>query len=93
MNEFQFVLRGLTMSSNDSPSSPEIFGERESSQFLLLCIVRGVVEKHGGSMKIDRKTSSAVLSIPKSKKAACFEELEEIIGHGEPFKDFFPFLH
>ncbi len=65
--------------------SSEILTEQGSSYFLLLCIVRGVVEKHGGSLKIDRKTNTVVLGIPQSKKVDCFKELEEIIGPVDPF--------
>jgi hypothetical protein len=41
-----------------------IFDEKGSSYFLLLCAVRGIVEKHGGSMKIDEKENTFVLGIP-----------------------------
>ncbi len=80
------------MSPQNSPSPSEASRER-GAHLLLMRLVRDVVEKHGGSMEIDPKSNTAVLGIPDSKKAACFEELEEIIGRSEPFKDLFRFLH
>ena len=67
-----------------------IFDEKGSSYFLLLCAVRGIVEKHGGSMKIDEKENTFILGIPRNKKVNCFRELEQIIGPGSPFDDFPP---
>jgi hypothetical protein len=72
--------RITTMSKQIYRRSSEILSQKGSSYLLLLCIVRGVVKKHGGSMKIDEKTNTVVLGIPQSKKANCFKELEEVIG-------------
>ena len=69
-----------------------IFDEKGSSYFLLLCTVRGIVEKHGGSMKFDDTTNTFVLGLPDSSKTQCFQELEDVIGPVESFDDFFPFL-
>ena len=80
------------MKSKNNPSPPGTSGEGDH-HFLLMRRVRDVVEKYGGSVKIDQGSNSAVLSIPQSKKTACFEELQEIIGNSEPLKDFFPFLN
>jgi hypothetical protein len=69
-----------------------VINQQGSSYFLLLCTVRGIVEKHGGSMKLDDKTNSFVLGIPGNRKTRCFKELEDVIGHGECLDDFSPFF-
>lgn len=45
---------------------------------LFLCLMRHVVEKHGGTMKTDAATHKARISIPQSKKAICFQELGKL---------------
>ena len=49
------------------------------SKLAFLCVVRDVLEKYGGSMNLDEK-HNIVLSIPQSKKAACFAELDGMIA-------------
>ncbi len=63
--------------------------EKGSSHFLLLSLVRIVVEKHGGSMEIDQETNSFTVTISETQKAACFEELEGIIGPSKPLSESF----
>lgn len=70
----------------------QILDEKGSSYYLLLCTVRGIVEKHGGSMKLDANTNTFVLGIPHSRKMQCVEELQHVIGPLESFDDFFPFF-
>jgi len=43
---------------------------------LFLCVVRTIVEKHGGTMKTDPDTYDAHISIPKGNETICFDELE-----------------
>jgi hypothetical protein len=66
------------------PKRGVVFTEKVGSHMLLLHMVRCVVEKHGGSIKLDEKSNSLVLSIPESKKADCFKELEDTIGPSKP---------
>ncbi len=66
------------MESKSHISTREIISEKGPSYFLFLWTIRGILDKHGGSMKIDRNTNSIVLRIPKAKKAACCEELERM---------------
>jgi hypothetical protein len=47
---------------------------------LFLCLIRFVVEKHGGTMETDPVTHNASISIPQSKKAVCCQELTELLG-------------
>jgi hypothetical protein len=68
----------------------QIFDGKGSSYFLILSAVRGIVEKHGGSMKIDEKENTFVLGIPQNRKAECLIELEQVIGPDHPFDDFSP---
>ncbi|MBW2109498.1 MAG: hypothetical protein JRI36_12660 [Deltaproteobacteria bacterium] len=73
----------------DKKGSPELNGPQEkgSSHFLLLCLIRTVVERHGGHMEVNEGDETFTISIPESKKADCFRELEEIIGPGEPLRE------
>ena len=75
------------------PKHGVIFSERVGSHQLLLHMVRCVVEKHGGSITLDEKSNSLVLSIPESKKTACFQELEETIGPSKPVSEVSPSVH
>ena len=45
--------------------------EKARFHFLNLCFVRFVVEKHGGTMEIDRATQTAYIRAPQSKRAVC----------------------
>ena len=62
--------------------------ERGNSYFLLLCIVRGVVEKHGGSLGLDGRTNRITLGIPEDSETECLQELKEIVNVNEGFRDF-----
>lgn len=55
---------------------------------LFLCVVRTIVEKHGGTMKTDPDTYDAHISIPKDNEIMCFDELEMLFtDDGLPFGD------
>lgn len=54
---------------------------------LFLCLVRFVVEKHGGTMETDPATHNAHVRIPERDRVACFEELGELLGPGSPVND------
>jgi hypothetical protein len=45
---------------------------------LFLCIVRTIVEKHGGTMETDPETYDAHITIPKGRETICFDELERL---------------
>ena len=45
---------------------------------LFLCVVRSIVEKHGGSMETDPETYNAQISVPTNAKDVCFDELETL---------------
>lgn len=68
-------------------TSLENLKEENRSQLLLVCIIRTVVEKHGGNMESDPITGTFTLSIPECNRAACFNDLEEIIGPGRPLNE------
>ncbi len=71
---------------------PEILTERGNTYFLLVCIVRGVVEKYGGSLKIDEKTNGIILCIPEDRETECLWELKKTVDPKKPIKDFSPFF-
>ncbi len=62
--------------------------EKGNSYFLLLGLVRAIVEKYGGHMEVDEKNNSFTLCVPGKNKDACFKELEEIIPLTEPLGRF-----
>jgi hypothetical protein len=70
-----------------NPERGVVFSEKIGSHLLLLHMVRCVVEKHGGSIKLDEKNKSMFLSIPENNKAACFKELEDTIGPSRPLNE------
>jgi hypothetical protein len=45
---------------------------------LFLCVVRTIVEKHGGTMETDPETYDAQISIPRGNETMCFDELERL---------------
>jgi hypothetical protein len=51
---------------------------------LFLCVVRTIVEKHGGTMETDPDTYDAQISIPKGSETVCFHELERLFPGDEP---------
>jgi hypothetical protein len=64
------------------PNQPEMSPtEQARLHVLMLCVTRFVVEKHGGAMETDPATHTAYIRIPASQKAACFEELGEVLAH------------
>jgi len=50
---------------------------------LFLCVVRTIVEKHGGTMETDPETYDAQISIPKGSETMCFDELERLFTGDE----------
>jgi hypothetical protein len=50
------------------------------SRLLFLCIVRLIVEKHGGHLDINEKNETFTVNIPEERKVACFRELREAVG-------------
>ena len=51
--------------------------EKARFHFLNLCVVRFVVEKHGGTMETDPATQTAYIRAPQSKGAVCAHVVEE----------------
>jgi hypothetical protein len=70
----------------------EISAERARVQALFVCVLRPVVEKHGGKISVDPMTQQPLISIPPSSKTACFEELGELLAPGTPLNDLLPFF-
>jgi hypothetical protein len=62
------------------------------SYFLLLGLIRSVVEKYNGHLKIN-STGKVTVSVPKNSNEACFEELVEIMELAKPFDGFPSFVH
>jgi hypothetical protein len=60
---------------------------KNHSYFLLLSLLRAVIEKHGGHMEIDEINNTFTVIISENRKAACLQELEEIIGPYEPVSE------
>lgn len=51
--------------------------EKARFHFLNLCVVRFIVEKHGGTMETDPATHTAYIRVPQSKSAVCAHVVEE----------------
>jgi hypothetical protein len=67
------------MDGRRSDFSTKAIGKKGRSHFLLLSRIRGVLEKHGGGMRVDENPLTIVLSIPRDKKGVCYEELEGML--------------
>jgi hypothetical protein len=65
--------------TEDQLNSWNILSCENSLHAVVLCIVRGIVEKHGGSLTIDPEKNEAYVGIPHSRKAACFQELNLVL--------------
>lgn len=61
--------------------------EKARLHVLLLCLVRFVVEKHGGTVETDAGTHDALITIQQKDKADCVEELTRQLGPGTPLHD------
>ncbi len=61
--------------------------EKGNSYFLLLYLIRSVVEKHGGHMEIDENAGTYTVTISEGRKAACLRELKETIGPSKPLSE------
>ncbi len=66
--------------------------ERARVHALFACILRPVVEKYGGTVAMDPQTLDPIISVPKGRKAACFEELAELLAPGTPLNNLLPFF-
>ncbi len=75
-----------------STDTTEMFSERARVHALFTCILRPIVEKHGGRIQIDPATQSPLISIPQRTKVACFEELGELLAPGTPLNGLLPFF-
>lgn len=47
---------------------------------LFLCLVRLIVEKHGGHLHINDNNETFTVTIPEEQKSACFRELKDAVG-------------
>jgi len=66
--------------------------ERNRCHLLFLCLVRLIVEKHGGHLHIDDNNKTFTVTIPEEKKADCFRELKDAVGPLEQISEcFVPF--
>ena len=63
------------MDGKCSVSRMKEISKKGISYYSLLCIIRHVLERHGGIVEVDENTQSMVFKIPPSKKKACYEEL------------------
>lgn len=61
-----------------NPEAPIPAMDEARLHVVFLCVVRSIVEKHGGTMVTDPETYSARISIPTSKKEPCLDELEAL---------------
>ena len=68
------------MSDNTGPSRRHL---------LFLCLVRLIVEKHGGHLDIDDNNETFTVTIPEEQKAECFRELKDAVGPLEKVKECF----
>ena len=73
-------------------NTAEMLSERARVHALFTCILRPVVEKHGGRIEIDPATHNPIISIPQRTKVACFEELGELLAPGTPLNGLLPFF-
>ena len=76
-----------------SGSSTHETKEKGNSHFLFFGLVRSVVEKYNGHLKINGTGKTFTVSVSESNKAACFEELEEIMELAKPLDGFPSFVH
>jgi hypothetical protein len=80
------------MTLTNHMDTTEMFSERARVHALFTCILRPVVEKHGGTIDIDPATQSPIISIPQRTKCACFEELGQLLAPGTPLNGLLPFF-
>ncbi len=73
-------------------NTTEMLSERARVHALFMCILRTVVEKHGGTIEIDPVAQHPIISIPETSKFACFEELGELLAPGTPLNCLIPFF-
>ena len=70
----------------------EILSERARVHALFTCILRPIVQKHGGSIEMDPETQHPIMKIPQRSRVACFEELGELLAPGTPLGGLLPFF-
>lgn len=63
-----------------SEPSDYIWATSEASrqQLLVVCMIRGIVEKHGGTMEADPVNHTVSVSVPKDKADECAREVMEM---------------
>ena len=60
------------MTRTSGVSSKKDTQGKGASYYSLLGIIRSVLEKNGGTMKLDEDTNTILLSIPPDKKEPCW---------------------
>jgi hypothetical protein len=80
------------MNLPNTTDTTEMHSERARVHALFTCILRPVVEKHGGTIEIDPATLHPIISIPQTTKVACFEELGQLLAPGTPLNGLLPFF-
>jgi hypothetical protein len=54
--------------------------QKSKLRALSLYLIRSIVEKHGGTIKIDLATDTINIDVPDQEKDACAQEIEEQVG-------------
>jgi hypothetical protein len=61
-------------------NNPDIPGKKQRQFALLARIVRHIVEKYGGSVKLDPASDTMLLNMPQDKTTACVQELQKALS-------------
>lgn len=59
----------------------EMYAEKALLRILFRCIVRGVAEKHGGTLERDPATNLVFVGLPPQAEAAFFQELGNVLDN------------
>jgi sensor histidine kinase regulating citrate/malate metabolism len=54
--------------------------EQAKQRSLSLYLIRSIVEKYGGSVRVDLATDTLYVDVPKERELACAQEIEEQVG-------------
>ena len=54
--------------------------QKSKLRALSLYLIRSIVEKHGGTIKIDLATDTINIDVPEQEEDACAQEIEEQVG-------------
>ena len=79
------------MTSTGAARSKKNTQEKGASYYSLLGIIRNILEKNGGTMKVDEDSATILLSIPPEKKESCYRQLEEMLDEIKLFVRLLPF--